>query len=233
VKKSPVITREAILDGRIREHALNHPVLRHMVLPDAERRASLRAVLDEAPGGADVWVFGYGSLIWNPAFHFVEQRTARVHGYHRRFCLWSPLGRGTSENPGLMLGLEPGGACRGVIFRIAEQAVETELDILWRREMFTNAYRPTWVSAWVHGETTRAITFVVNRKTNRYAGRLSDEKVVRHIATASGPLGPCREYLFETVAHLAELGIRDRLLEAMAEKVRAYRDAARSSNEHD
>lgn len=232
-KKSPVITRQAILDGRIREHALNHPTLRHMVLPDAERTESLRAVLDAAPGGGDVWVFGYGSLIWNPAFHFVEQRTARVHGYHRRFCLWSPLGRGTSENPGLMLGLEPGGACRGVIFRIAEKAVKTELDILWRREMFTNAYCPTWVSAWVHGKPTSAITFVVNRKTRRYTGRLSDDKAVRHIATASGPLGPCREYLFETVAHLAELGIRDRRLEAMAEKVRAYAAPVGSSNGRD
>lgn len=129
--KKPVLTRESILDGSIREYILGNPELRRLVLPDAERSASLRATLDEAPAEGDVWVFGYGSLIWNPAFHFVEKRTARIHGYHRRFCLWTQLGRGSAENPGLMLGLENGGACRGVIFRVAEQAVATELDILW------------------------------------------------------------------------------------------------------
>ena len=221
--KKPLLTREAILDGSIREYVFRNPELRRMVLPDEERMASLRATLAEAPAKGDVWVFGYGSLIWNPAFHFVEKRTARIHGYHRRFCLWTPLGRGTMDNPGLMLGLERGGACRGVIFRIAEDAVETELDILWRREMFTGAYRPTWMSAQSRGESFSAIAFVINRAHSRYAGRLSDDQVAHHIATAEGPMGACRDYLFETVAHLTELGIRDRGLEAMAARVRAYR----------
>ena len=221
--KTPALTRETLLDGSIREYILRDPALRRLVLPDAERMQSLRATLARAPTQGDVWVFGYGSLIWNPAFHYVEKRIARVHGYHRRFCLWTQLGRGSAENPGLMLGLESGGACRGVIFRIAAEAVETELDILWRREMFTGAYCPTWISAHNHGESVPAVTFVINRENKRYAGRLSDEKIVRHIATAEGPMGPCRDYLFETVRHLAELGIRDRRLEAMAGKVRVHR----------
>lgn len=221
VLKKPLLTREAILDGSIRDYILRDPELRRLVLPDAERMASLRAILDAAPAGGDVWVFGYGSLIWNPAFHFVEKRTARIHGYHRRFCLWTHMGRGSAEKPGLMLALENGGACRGVIFRIAEQAVETELDILWRREMFTGAYRPTWVTAHSAGERIPAITFVINRGNGRYAGRLSDDTVARHIATAAGPMGHCCDYLFETVKHLAELGIRDPHLDAMANKVRA------------
>lgn len=220
--KTPVITRETILDGSVREYVLRNPELRRLVLPDEARVASLRATLAEEQPVGDVWVFGYGSLIWNPAFHFVEKRIARVHGYHRRFCLWTPMGRGSAQNPGLMLGLERGGACRGVMFRIAGEAAETELDILWRREMFTGAYRPTWVSARNHGEPVRAITFVINRETDRYAGRLSEDTVARHIATATGPLGACRDYLFETVRHLTELGIRDRRLEAMADRVRAY-----------
>ena len=220
--KAPLITREALLDGSIREYIFRNPELRSMVLPDEERLASLRGTLAEKPSKGDVWVFGYGSLIWNPAFHFVEKRTARVHGYHRRFCLWTPLGRGTTENPGLMLGLERGGACRGVIFRIAESAVETELDILWRREMFTGAYRPTWMSAHSPGGVETAVAFVINRAHGRYAGRLSEDQVAHHIATAEGPMGPCSDYLFETVAHLAELGIRDRRLESMAARVRAY-----------
>jgi cation transport protein ChaC len=181
----------------------------------------LRATLDKAPAKGDVWVFGYGSLIWNPAFHFVERRIARIHGYHRRFCLWTQLGRGSADNPGLMLGLESGGACRGVVFRIAEAAVQSELDILWRREMFTGAYCPTWVRARSGTDVVPAITFAINRKNSRYAGRLSDDTVARHIATAAGPMGRCCEYLFETVSHLTELGIRDRQLEAMAAKVKA------------
>lgn len=221
--KTPALTRETLLDGSIREYILRDPELRRLVLPDAERTQSLRATLAGAPTDGDVWVFGYGSLIWNPAFHYVEKRTARVHGYHRRFCLWTQIGRGSAENPGLILGLESGGACRGVVFRVAAEAVETELDILWRREMFTGAYRPTWISAHGSGESVPAVAFVINRENNRYAGRLSDEKIVRHIATAEGPMGPCRDYLFETVNHLAQLGIRDRRLEAMAAKVRIHR----------
>ena len=221
--KSPIITREAILDGSIREYILRSPELRRLALPDAERVASLRATLGAAPATGDVWVFGYGSLIWNPAFHFVEKRTARIHGYHRRFCLWTHVGRGSAENPGLLLGLERGGACRGVMYRIAEEAVETELDILWRREMFTGAYCPTWVSARSHGASLPAITFVINRENSRYAGRLPDDKIARHIATAVGPMGACRDYLFQTVEHLAALGLRDRRLEAIAGKVRARR----------
>jgi len=228
--KAPVLTREALLDGSAREYILRNSELRRLVLPDAEREASLRATLSAAPAGGDVWVFGYGSLIWNPAFHFVEKRTARIHGYHRRFCLWTQLGRGSAENPGLMLGLERGGACSGLAFRIAQEVVDSELDILWRREMFTGAYRPTWVSARSHGEPFAAITFVINRDNSRYAGRLSEDQVARHIATAVGPMGPCCDYLFETVEHLAALGIRDRCLEAMAGKVRARLESLAARN---
>jgi len=219
--KKAALTRESLLDGSIRDYIFQSPELRRLVLPDEERLASLRATLDKAPAKGDVWVFGYGSLIWNPAFHFVERRIARIHGYHRRFCLWTQLGRGSADNPGLMLGLESGGACRGVVFRIAEAAVQSELDILWRREMFTGAYCPTWVQARSGADVVPAITFVINRRNSRYAGRLSDDTVARHIATAAGPMGQCCEYLFETVRHLTELGIRDRQLEAMASKVRA------------
>lgn len=216
----PRLTRESLLDGTIREYVFNDPELRRLVLSDEERNETLRRTLDAAPSSGDVWVFGYGSLIWNPAFHFVEKRVARVNGYHRRFCLWTQLGRGSPENPGLMLGLERGGACCGLAFRVAEPDVGTELDILWRREMFTGAYRPTWVTARGRGERFDAVTFVINRDNQRYAGRLPDDTIVRHLATASGPMGPCRDYLFETVAHLERLGIRDRRLEAMARRVR-------------
>ena len=219
------LTRESILDGSLREFVFRHPEARRMLMSDDDRHASLRETLDKAPARGPVWVFGYGSLIWNPAFHFIDRRVARIHGYHRRFCLWTPLGRGTTDNPGLMLGLEAGGACRGVIYQIAEAAVETELDIIWRREMLTGAYRPTWVTARAGDRSLPCIAFVINREHTRYTGRLSDAQIARHIASAEGPIGPCCDYLFETVRHLAELGIRDRGLEAMARRVRAHQQS--------
>ena len=107
---------------------------------------------DGRPDGP-VWLFGYGSLIWNPAFEFAEKRPATVHGLHRRFCLRTFLGRGSKDRPGLVLALDRGGCCRGVAFRIAAERVESELDIVWRREMISDAYRPRWLTA-VHPRGT-------------------------------------------------------------------------------
>ncbi|MEQ9813651.1 MAG: gamma-glutamylcyclotransferase [Azospirillaceae bacterium] len=218
------ITRESLKNGVIAEMIRRHDSSLRL-LTDAERAASLEATLAAGPvsgwRGGDVWVFGYGSLIWNPAFHFVERRHARIHGYHRRFCLWTPLGRGTPDNPGLMLGLEPGGSCHGVVFRIAEAAVREELEIVWRREMVAGSYRPTWVTALTGGRRVPAITFVMNRRNERYSGRLEEERVVRTLSTACGQLGSCRDYLFNTVEHLDEMGIRDRHLHRLYQQVRA------------
>ena len=105
------------------------------VLSDADQEASLRRVLEEHPAGADVWIFGYGSLVWNPLVHHEERRVARLHGFHRSFCLWSHVNRGSMQKPGLVLGLDTGGSCRGVAFRVAHDKVPAELRLLWRREM--------------------------------------------------------------------------------------------------
>ena len=105
---------------------------------------------------------------------------------------------------------------------IAVAQVDTELDVIWRREMFTGAYRPVWVTARDGGTSLPAITFAINRENVRYTGRLSEATIVRHIATAAGPIGPCRDYLFETVEHLKALGIRDARLESLAHKVHAH-----------
>src|SRR3546814_9302515 len=110
-----------------------------------------------------VWLFGYGSLIWNPAFDYAEKRPATVHGLHRRFCLQTHLGRGSRERPGLVLALDRGGSCRGVVLRIAPENVESELDIVWRREMISHSYRPTWVTAQTSDGPVRAIGFAINR----------------------------------------------------------------------
>jgi len=205
-------------------------------LADAEREGLLRLTTPEerlrsraellARGprpGADVWVFGYGSLMWNPAFHYAESRPATVHGYHRRFCLIARFGRGTRERPGLLLGLEHGGACRGVAFRIAAAQVEEELDIIWAREKVADGYRPVWVRARTPTEELPAIAFAIDDSLPTYAGRLPHEEIARRIAAAAGTLGKCADYLEDTVAHLEQLGIHDRALTAIHKRVRELR----------
>jgi glutathione-specific gamma-glutamylcyclotransferase len=216
------LTRETILDGSLRasSRALLGPHARFMT--DAERVQQIEETLACAPQPTRIWVFGYGSLIWNPAFHFAERRTAHVHGYHRQFCLWARAGRGSPERPGLMLALERGGSCHGVVYRIAPELVTTELDVLWRREMGSFVYRPVWVAARTPDGIEHAIAFVVNREHERYIRDLGINETARLLANGAGPLGLCCDYLFETVAHLRKLGLRDRRLETLEGRVRAH-----------
>jgi cation transport protein ChaC len=219
------LTREALLDGSLHAalRAAHGPEMRFM--SDAERAAQVRAMLERAPRPGRVWVFAFGSLIWNPTFHYAERRTARIHGWHRQFCLWSRFGRGSPERPGLMLSLETGGSCTGVAYRLAARAAATELDVIWRREMFTMAYRPVWTVARTAKGPVPAIAFAANRSHERYAPGLGFEEVARFLATGAGPMGRCCDYLFDTVAHLRQLGIRDRRLEALEARVRSQHGA--------
>lgn len=214
------LTRESILGDSLRALVATADPSARLLTPE-EQRASLRAVLDARPDRGDVWLFAYGSLIWNPLIAFEEKRIGTVHGYHRCFCLWSHIGRGTAAKPGLMLGLERGGACRGLVYRISESLALQELELVWRREMVTGAYGPRWVTAVTGAGKISAIAFLINRGHARYAGRLPEERVIRTIAEARGPLGPCATYLFNTVAHLEELGIRDRRLSRLRDRVTA------------
>ncbi len=222
------VKREDIEQGRIEEvmiEAERQGLMRR--LPPAERQVSKRRILAELGAGEDVWVFAYGSLMWNPCIHYIDRRPALIHGYHRSFCLWVPLGRGSPDRPGLTLGLEPGGSCRGMVFRIAAEVAENELDIIWNREMITGAYRPRLVSARTPKDPVRAAAFVVNRAYPRYAGRLSPEAVADAIAVAEGRLGTCAAYLFDTVAHLDELGIEDGPMHRLKRLVEGRQVAAR------
>jgi glutathione-specific gamma-glutamylcyclotransferase len=212
------LTREQIRSGWVQRMARESGHAME-VLSEEELTRSRLETLARAPTG-DIWVFGYGSLIWNTAFHFVERRIATIHGHHRRFCLWTTLGRGSPDCPGLMLGLDRGGSCRGVVLRIAPEHVESELDVLWRREMVSNAYVPTWVRATTEGGRVAAIAFTINRAHDRYAEKMSEERVAEIIARAVGRVGPCRDYLLNTVDHLDQLGIRDRSMSRLAAKVR-------------
>ncbi|PWR20011.1 gamma-glutamylcyclotransferase [Zavarzinia compransoris] len=189
-------------------------------VPAEAREASLQATLAAAPPG-DLWLFGYGSLMWAPAIEHQGSAAGLLRGWHRRFCLWTHLGRGTIEAPGLVLGLERGGACRGLAFRIARDRAEEELRLVWRREMLTGGYCPRWVSIETPEGPIRAVTFVINRDGARYAGRLCDERTAATIAGAEGHLGSCRDYLEEAIRALDMLGIRDRYLDRLRRKVAA------------
>lgn len=196
---------------------------------EAELSASLAAALAAGPPPeGELWLFAYGSLMWRPEPEIVdaERRLATVAGWHRRFCLWQWRHRGTRERPGLMLALDRGGACTGIVLRIAGPGREATLAAVWRREMMGRGYRARWVTARTPEGPVRALTFVINPKGGRYAGRLDDAAVAGHIATACGHRGPAAEYLLETVAHCEALGIHDRHLwriqELVAERLRRY-----------
>jgi cation transport protein ChaC len=169
-------------------------------------------------GPADLWLFAYGSLIWNPDLDFAERRLATLRGWHRRFCIWQRRWRGTAERPGLMLALDRGGSCRGIVYRIAAP-VREKIARVWERETIGSAYRPRRLPVDTENGPVTALTFVINRDGPRYAGRLKDEEIAGYIANAYGHIGPSAAYLLDTVAHLEALGIHDRHLWRMQELV--------------
>ena len=144
-----------------------------LAFSDEQRTESLTATLAAKPKGAGWWVFAYGSLLWNPLFPVAEMRPAMLGGLHRRFCLWSLASRGTRDCPGLVLGLDRGGACRGVAMRLPARLAVAELHLLWRREMVVGSYHPRWVKVDAGGREIVALTFVVRRDHPQYAGRLA------------------------------------------------------------
>jgi cation transport protein ChaC len=218
------LTREALQDGTLLAAARRLVPPGTPVRSDAEIEACLDAILATHPLGEDVWLFGYGSLMWNPAMHFAEHVAGRVRGWHRSYCLWLRTGRGSPKKPGLMLALDRGGSAAGAMFRLPAADARTELRSPFRRELFSGAYDARWVSADTITKSHRAITFVVNLHHPFYARRVDAEIVAQHLAIASGSLGSCVEYLNRTLDALEELGLRDTYLNRLHDLVRAYRD---------
>lgn len=208
------VTRADLEKNALRQ-TLEHSPIGTQLLSDAALEASLQQALAQRPAGPEVWLFGYGSLVWNPFIRFLERRPGTVRGYHRRLCLWSRINRGTPEQPGLALGLEPGGTCRGVVFRMDGDVAEDELRILWRREMMLGSYVPRWVRATSRGDTLTALTFVINRASSGYAGKLGDAQIVDTLMRARGLYGSSMDYLVHTVDGLNHCGIRDPRLERL------------------
>lgn len=216
------VTRERLAQ-RALLHALRaDPPPGLAVRNDAELDRTLRAALDGHDSGQDLYVFGYGSLMWNPALDVVDTFVARVNGWHRKFCLRMIFGRGTLEQPGVMLALDRGGACNGVLYRIDAAKAEAELRLLWQREMLAGSYDPRWVMATAGGRKIRALTFVVNRRHDRYLRGCSFDQVAHLIRTGRGSLGTSRAYFNTTVQTLDRLGLHDAGVERLR---RAIRDA--------
>lgn len=170
------------------------------------------------------WLFTYGSLMWNPPFDFAEAVAARVRGYHRAFCIYSIHYRGTAEFPGLVLGLDRGGSCRGRAYRFAAEKANPIYADLHKREQISGVYRELWLNAEIMGARgeiwrVRALAFAADRDHAQYAGRLSPQAAAARIASAAGSAGSCADYLRSTLAHLEALDITDRRLEDLAQRV--------------
>ena len=164
----------------------------------------------------DFWVFGCGSLMWRPGFDVLESTPATMHGMHRSLCIYSWVHRGTQKRPGLVLGLDAGGSCRGMAFKVAGSNRNDVIDYLRARELVTNVYleveRPVKLDC---GERVQVVTYVVDPTHEQYAGRLPHKKLVAQINGAVGQSGKNEEYILNTVTHLRELGIHDAGLEKL------------------
>ena len=219
----PVLSRRYLLEGRLNE--MVHRVMPGAVLLTQEQRdASLRETLAARPDrGQGAWLFCYGSLIWNPTIRSDAHRTATIAGWHRAFCLATRAGRGTPDNPGLVLGLMPGASCTGLILHIAEDALVAELELLWRREMLSGAYVPAWLALDGQagdGAAGHALAFTIN-VGNENVVDWPEDRVVRTLATAGGELGTSAEYLLRTREGLRARGIHDEMIERLAVRVAA------------
>ncbi|AEG92218.1 Candidate cation transport protein [Ramlibacter tataouinensis TTB310] len=180
----------------------------------------LEKALQEWGGHGDLWIFGYGSLIWKPDFDYAERRPARVHGWHRALKMWSRINRGTPERPGLVFGLLSGGCCQGMVFRIPQASGREVLTRLWQREMVTAVYDPRWLTCHTtHGPVT-ALAFTLSRSSPSHTGTLSEEEYRRIFDGACGIYGTTLDYAERTLEELRRMNIRDRHLERLLRLVR-------------
>ena len=186
-----------------------------------QRAASLAATLACRPDSGPVWIFGYGSLMWNPALEFNESCTGTLVGWHRAFCLRLTAGRGTACQPGRMLALKEGGRTTGVAYRLPDETLEQELTLLWKREMITGCYLPTWCRlALDDGRTVNALVFIMDPRHALYESDTRAQVIAPLIAAASGPLGSNAQYLFSLEQELIKLGMHDDCLNDLVGKVR-------------
>ncbi len=186
---------------------------------EANRLSVLDGRLDR-----DLWVFGYGSLIWDPAVHLEEIRLASLPGWRRSFCMRLEGGRGSHDRPGLMAALDEGGHCDGVAFRIPGPLVAQETELMWMREMFSGSYRPVFVDVTTLQGPVEALTFVMDPENRRYMPDLHEDEAAQMIAHAEGGLGPNFDYLNSLILHLDELGIEDTDMQRLHTRAKTIRN---------
>lgn len=193
-------------------------------LSDRQLEETRRALLGaQLAAGQDLWIYGYGSLMWDPGFHFAEVRLAHLPGYQRRFTYWTRIARGTRERPALMLTLERQAhdcCCTGLGFRIAGDVAEVESAMLWRREMLRNGYCPTLLPANTPQGPINALVFACNHAHDDYAGEMSLDETAAVIAVAAGAIGTNRDYLEQMARQLAAIDIEDDYVAQLMWRVR-------------
>ncbi len=178
-----------------------------------------------APVAGDVWIFAYGSLMWRPDFAFVERRKARLSGYHRALCIWSHHWRGTPDRPGLVLGLDRGGSCVGIAFRIAAAEREPILAAVRARELISGVYLEIEAGVLLDdGRRQAALTYVADRKHAQYAGKLARDAMLARVRHGAGLAGSNIDYVRNTYAHLKALGVADPRLGFIVEAIEASPD---------
>ena len=181
----------------------------------------------------DLWVFAYGSLMWRPDFAFVERVQARLIGAHRALCVYSFVHRGTPERPGLVLGLDRGGTCRGIAYRVSASARAKTIAYLRAREQVTAVYRESVRPIWLKGDPERrvpALCYLIDRGHPQYAGRLSLEQQLHHVRHGHGQSGANKDYVIETVGALEELGYRETELHLLAQRLGTHEPAATAAH---
>jgi len=192
---------------------VNHDIAPQLIVRDPQE--ALRRLRRAWHGHAEWWVFGYASLIWRPEFDAAEHRTALVHGWHRALRLRSRVNRGTPELPGLVFALLPGGACRGMVYRMRPERAEAELERLWAREMPTGVYDARLLPCRTPQGTVPALAFTLSRRSEACLGRLADDELLHILRHARGRYGSTLEYLAETAQALRRHGVRDREIERL------------------
>ena len=180
--------------------------------PPRDPAPMLERALNEWGGHEDLWIFGYGSLIWRPDFDYAERRPAKVHGWHRALKMWSRINRGTPECPGLVFGMLSGGSCRGMVFRVDKAHARQVMINLWQREMITAVYDPRWLACHTPHGPVRALAFTLSRKSPNHTGELPDQEYCRIFEQACGRYGTTRDYAQATYDELRRHGIHDRAL---------------------
>ncbi|MET1026720.1 MAG: gamma-glutamylcyclotransferase [Dongiaceae bacterium] len=185
--------------------------------------ASLDAVLAQHDAAADLWLFGYNALMWNPIVDYDKAQTGLLRGWHREFCIWAPSGRGMFGDPGLTLALEPGGESHGRLFRIPAERVRNELRMVWQSEMSTGIFGAEWVQVETGETSLRALTFVADPTHPAYIGKLTDAEIIACLAKSRGMLGGCSDNLKQMIVALDHLGLSDPMLERFVRRIRRMR----------